>query len=105
MVQEHIQSMLRLDGVVQRYSSSTAQKSFDRHTSNLKLKHRQSRDLKRNNVGISNSRSSSSSFAQKPQEKTFDKEKEKRKREEGYFKDLAKALKKDKKGKKKRRTA
>ena len=99
MVQEHIESMLRLDNLVQRNASSTAQKSFDRHSSNLKQQQKQS--SKRNAVAVSNSRSTSSSFAKLPHEKRVDKEREKRKREEGYFRDLAKALKKAKKGKKK----
>ena len=101
MVQEHIESMLRLDNLVQRNTSSTAQKSFDRHSSNLKQQQKQKQSSKRNTVAVSNSRSTSSSFAKLPQEKRFCKEREKRKREEGYFRDLAKALKKAKKGKKK----
>jgi len=104
MVQEHVQSILRLDNLVQRYSSSTAQKSFDRHSSNIKQQQKQKQNLKKN-VGsrVSNSRSSSSSFAQKTHKATYDKKEEKRKREEGYFEDLAKALKKAKKSKKKRK--
>ncbi|KAL7524056.1 hypothetical protein ACHAXR_000418, partial [Thalassiosira sp. AJA248-18] len=97
MVQEHIQSILRLDNLVQRHSSSTAQKSFNRHSSNIKQQQKQKQHLKRNAGSISNSRSSSSSFTQKPNEKSFDKAREKRTREEGYFKDLARALKKAKK--------
>ena len=105
MVQEHVQSLLRLDNLVQRYSSSTAQKSFDRQTSNLKKRQKQN-DLKRNagsSGGISNSRSSSSSFALKPHERRFDKEGEKRRREEGYYEDLARALKKANKSKKRKK--
>ena len=99
MMQEHVQSLLRLDNLVQKYSSSTAKKSFDRHSSDLK--HKQKQKLKTKTGGVGNSRSSSSSFSQKPHEKRFDKERVKRKKEEGYFEDLAKALKKAKKNKRK----
>mmetsp|Transcript_15125 Transcript_15125/g.32832 ORF Transcript_15125/g.32832 Transcript_15125/m.32832 type:complete len:155 (-) Transcript_15125:99-563(-) len=104
MVQEHIQSLLRLDTMVQQYSSSTAKKSFDRKSSIIKKQQKQKHSLKRNAGGISNSRSSCSSFAQKPHEESFDKKKEKRRKQEGYFEDLAKALKKVKKGGKKQRS-
>lgn len=101
MVQEHVQSLLRLDNLVQKYSSSTAQKSFDRCSSDLKQKQKQKQKLKTKTGGVGNSRSSSSSFSQKPHEKRFDKEREKRRREEGYFENLARALKKSKKNKRK----
>lgn len=102
MVQEHVQSLLRLDNLAQRYTTSKAQKSFDRHSSNIKQEQKEKQNTKRKAVaGISNSRGSSSSFAQKPHEKRFDKVKDKRSREEGYFEDLARALKKAKKGGKK----
>lgn len=104
LVEEHVQSILRLDGLVQKYSSATAQKSFNRHSSNIKQQQKQKQNLKRNLKSIGNSRSSSSSFAQKPHEATFDKKEAKRRREEGYFEDLAKALKKAKKNKKKRKS-
>mmetsp|Transcript_15191 Transcript_15191/g.27544 ORF Transcript_15191/g.27544 Transcript_15191/m.27544 type:complete len:140 (-) Transcript_15191:18-437(-) len=103
MMQEHVQSILRLDNYVRNYTSSTAKKSFTRHSSDLKQQQKQKKNLKRNPEGISNSRSSSSSFAQKTHEKTFDKEKEKRRREQGYFGDVARALKKAKKSKKKQK--
>ena len=101
LLQEHVQSMLRLDNLMQRYSSSTAKSSFDRHASSLKTRQKQKQSSKKNAGSISNSRSSSSSFALKPHEKTFDKKNEKRRREEEYFEGLAKALKKARKRKKK----
>jgi len=100
IVQEQAQSLLRLDSAVKKYSSNTANKSFQRHTNNLKQQQRVQNALKRNVGGISNSRSSSSSFSQKPHEKSFDKERDKQRKEEGYFEDLARALKKAKKNKK-----
>ncbi len=100
ILREQAQSLLRLDTAVKKYSSNTAQRSFHRHTSNLNHKKRELRALKRNRGGMSNSRSSSSSFANKPHERSFDKERAKRRKEEGYFEDLARALKKAKKSKK-----
>jgi len=104
MVQEHVQSILRLDNLVQRFSSATAQKSFNRHSANLRQQQKQKQNLKKNASGISNSRSSTSSFVKRPHEKTYDKEKEKRKREESYLEDLARVLKKANKSKKKRKS-
>lgn len=104
VVQEHIESMLRLDNLVQQHSSSTARKSFDRKLSTIKKQQKQTKSLKRKPGAISNSRSSGSSFAQKPQEQSFDKKRDKRRKEEDYFEDVAKALKKAKKGRKKQRT-
>ena len=100
IVHEQAQSLLRLDSAVKKHSSNTAQRSFQRHTSNLNHQQNARRVLKRNVGGISNSRSSSSSFASKLHERSFDKERHKREEEEGYFEDLARALKKAKKGKK-----
>ena len=96
---EQAQSLLRLDSAVQKHSSNTAQRSFRRHTSNLDNQQSARRVLIRNIGGISNSRSSSSSFASKLHERSFDKVRHKQKEEEGYFEDLARALKKAKKGK------
>ena len=100
IVHEQAQSLLRLDSAVKKHSSNTAQRSFQRHTSNLNHQQNARRVLKRNVGGISNSRSSSSSFASKLHEMSFDKARHKRKLEEGYFEDLARALEKAKKGKK-----
>lgn len=97
MIQEHVQSMLRLDNLVQRYSSSTTQKSFNRHTTNIKQQSKKRRSNVEGASAIGNSRSSSSSFTQKPHQKRFDKESAKRSKEEGYYEDLARALKKAKK--------
>ena len=108
MVQEHVQSLLRLDQLINKHSSKTANDSFDRHSSNIKRDQKQKQSLKRKNAAgaaVSNSRSSSSSFSQKPHEKRFDKQREKRNKEEGYFEDLARALKKAKKKGKKKRSA
>ena len=100
IVHEQAQSLLRLDSAVKKHSSNTAQRSFQRHTSNLNHQQNARRVLKRNVGGISNSRSSSSSFASKLHERSFDKERHKREEQEGYFEDLARALEKAKKGKK-----
>lgn len=100
ILQEQTQSLLRLDSAVKKYSSNTAKRSFQRQNSNLHHHQRERSDLKRNLGGLSNSRSSSSSFANRPQERSFDNERDKRRKEEGYFEDLAKALKKAKRGKK-----
>jgi hypothetical protein len=99
-IHEQAQALLRLDSAVKKYSSNTANKTFQRHTNNLKQHQRVQNALKRNVGGISNTRSSSSSFAQKPHERSFDKERDKRRKEEGYFEDLARALKKAKESKK-----
>lgn len=100
VLQEQAQSLLRLDTAVKKYSSNTAQRSFQRHTSSLNHKKRELLASKRNRGGLSNSRSSSSSFAKKTHERSFDKERAKRRKDEGYFEDLARALKKAKKSKK-----
>lgn len=100
ILREQAQSLLRLDTAVKKYSSDTAQRSFQRHTSNLNHNKRELRALKRNRGGMSNSRSSSSSFANKPHERSFDRERARRRKEEGYFEDLARALKKAKKSEK-----
>ncbi|KAL7446625.1 hypothetical protein ACHAXM_011647 [Skeletonema potamos] len=100
-VQGHIQSILRLDNLVQELTSATAQKSFIRRSSDLKLQAKKQRRMKKSSVAASNSRSSSSSFAQQHQQPTFNKEREKRKKEEEYYSDIARALKKAKKRNKK----
>ncbi len=96
-MQGHIQSILRLDSLVQEHTSSTAQKSFTRRSSNLKLQAKNERRLKKAGVGASNSRSSSSSFSKQRQQPTFNKERAKRKKDEEYYSDIARALKKAKK--------
>jgi len=89
----HIQSILRLDNLVHDHTSTLAQNSFTRRSSDQK----QAARFKKSGVGISNSRTSSSSFSQRQQEQTFNKEKDKRKKEEEYYSDIARALKKAKK--------
>ncbi|KAL7495602.1 hypothetical protein ACHAWT_009597 [Skeletonema menzelii] len=96
-IQEHIQSILRLDNLVQEHTSTTAQKSFTRRSSDLKSQAKKHRRLKKAGVGTSNSRSSSSSFSKQRQQPTFNKERDKRKKEEEYYSDIARALKKAKK--------
>ena len=92
MVNEHVQSLLRLDNLSQQYSSGTAHKSFDRLSSNMK---RQAKERKVASKSItSNSRSNSSSFTQKPHESRFDKKRDKVEKEEKYYGDLARALRK-----------
>jgi hypothetical protein len=100
-IQGHIQSILRLDNLVHEHTSTTAQKSFTRRSSDLKLQAKKQRRLKKSGIGASNSRSSSSSFVKQHQQPTFNKEREKRKKEEEYYSDIARALKKAKKRSKK----
>lgn len=98
-IQGHIQSILRLDTLVQEHTSTAAQKTFDRRTNALKLQAKKQRQLKK--IGAcSNSRSSSSSFSKQQQQPTFNKVKAKRKKEEDYYSDIARALKKAKRKKK-----
>lgn len=102
LLQAHVQSVLRLDSLVQRYASSTAKSAFDRRSASLKRQQKRQRSARRQPPGgVGNSRGSSSSFAQRPREETFDKKKAKRRKEEGYFEEVAKALKKARKSKKK----
>ena len=92
IINEHVQSLLRLDNLSQQYSSGTAHKSFDRLSSNTK---RQAKERKVASKSIiSNSRSNSSSFTQKPHESRFDKKRDKVEKEEKYYGDLARALRK-----------
>lgn len=100
-IQGHIQSILRLDNLVQEHTSAVAQQSFTRRSSDLKLQTKKQQRMKKSGVEISNSRSSSSSFSKKQQEPTFNKEREKRKKEEEYYSDIARALKRAKKRSKK----
>jgi len=101
-IQGHIQSILRLDNLVHEHTSTTAQKSFTRRSSDLKLQAKNERRLKKSGVvGASNSRSSSSSFSKQRQQPTFNKERAKRKKDEEYYSDIARALKKAKKRNKK----
>ena len=100
-IQGHIQSILRLDNLVHEHTSTTAQKSFTRRSSDLKLQAKKQRRLKKSGAGASNSRSSSSSFSKQLQQPTFNKEREKRKKEAEYYSDIARALKKAKKRSKK----
>mmetsp|Transcript_25602 Transcript_25602/g.51323 ORF Transcript_25602/g.51323 Transcript_25602/m.51323 type:complete len:153 (-) Transcript_25602:2152-2610(-) len=100
-IQGHIQSILRLDSLVQEHTSTIAQKSFTRRSSDLKLQAKKQRRLKKSGGGASNSRSSSSSFSKQRQQPTFNKDKEKRKKDEEYYSDIARALKKAKKRSKK----
>ncbi len=101
VIQGHIQSILRLDNLVQEHTSTTAQKSFTRRSSDLKLQAKNQRRLKKSGVGASNSRSSSSSFSKQRQQPTYNKERAKRKKDEEYYSDIARALKKAKKRSKK----
>ena len=92
-VQDQINRILSLDTAVSRYASSTVRKSFDRRSDDIKL------ERKRRRAALSNSRGTASAIAQKPHERRYDKQttNDKRQREEGYFEDLARALKKGKK--------
>ena len=92
MINEHVQSLLRLDNLSQQYSSGTAHKSFDRLSSNMKQQAKE-RKVASKSI-ISNSRSNSSSFTQKPHESRFDKKRDKVEKEEKYYGDLARALRK-----------
>lgn len=92
IINEHVQSLLRLDNLSQQYSSGTAHKSFDRLSSNMKQQAKE-RKIASKSI-ISNSRSNSSSFTQKPHESRFDKKRDKVEKEEKYYGDLARALRK-----------
>ena len=92
IINEHVQSLLRLDNLSQQYSSGTAHKSFDRLSSNMKQQAKE-RKVASKSI-ISNSRSNSSSFTQKPHESRFDKKRDKVEKEEKYYGDLARALRK-----------
>ena len=100
MINEHVQSLLRLDNLSQQYSSGTAHKSFDRLSSNMKQQAKE-RKIASKSI-ISNSRSNSSSFTQKPHESRFDKKRDKVEKEEKYYGDLARALRKASKKKDKK---
>ena len=100
VVRDRVESLLRLDDAVSRYSSSTVRKSFDRRTDVMKRDRRRWRDAANVAAGTTgNSRGSASAFALRPAERRFDRVEEKRRREESYFKDLARALKRGKKRK------
>jgi len=101
-VQDQISRILSLDAAVSRYASSTARKSFDRRSDDIKRECKRRRDATGGAKGVvtalSNSRGTASAIAQKPHERRYDKQTVKRQREEGYFEDLARALKKGRKG-------
>lgn len=101
-LQSHIQSILRLDHKIQTSASTVAQKSFTRHSSNMKKNQKTSLKSKQSAVGVSNSRSSASSIQKRTHEPTFNKFKAREKREEDYYECVAKILKKTRK---KRKTA
>ena len=100
MLQSHIQSILRLDHKIQTSASNTAQKSYDRHSSDMKQRQKVASISKKIAAGVSNSRSSASNFASKRPEPTYDKLKARQQREEDYYEGVAKALKKSMKNKK-----
>lgn len=100
MLQSHIQSILRLDDRIQSNASKTAKKSFTRHSSNIKKQQKALSSSKKNAAGVGNSRSSTSSFAKKKHEPTYDKVKARQQKEEDYFEGVAKALRKAKKKRK-----
>ena len=102
MLQSHIQSILRLDDRIQSNASKTAKKSFTRHSSNMKKQQKALSSSKKNAAGVGNSRSSTSSFAKKKHEPTYDKVKARQQKDEDYFEGVAKALRK---AKKKRKTS
>ena len=109
-VQDQINRILSLDAAVSRYASSTVRKSFDRRSDDIKLERKRRRDAtggagKGITAALSNSRGTASAIAQKPHERRYDKQTDKRQREEGYFEDLARALKKGKKGELKEKKA
>ncbi|KAL7462262.1 hypothetical protein ACHAXS_002647, partial [Conticribra weissflogii] len=96
-LQRHVQSILRFDALAIKYSSKTAQNSFTRHSSMMKTKDKIKKQVAKAKSSTGNSRSSCSAFTNLPKEKTFNKKLEKRRREETYFEDVAKMLKKVKK--------
>ena len=99
MLQSHVQSILRLDHKIQTSASSVAKKSFSRHSSDMKKRQKTASNSKKIAAGVSNSRSSTSNFAKKKPEPTYDKVKARQQREEDYYEGIAKALKKSKKRK------
>ena len=99
VLQSHVQSILRLDHKIQTSASSVAKKSFSRHSSNIKKQQKTVSSAKKVAGGVSNSRSSTSNFAKKKPEPTFDKVKARQQREEDYYEGIAKALKKSKRRK------
>jgi hypothetical protein len=99
ILQSHVQSILRLDHKIQTSASTVAQKSFARHSSQVRKQQKAVSNSKKTAAGVSNSRSSTSNFAQKKHEPTYDKVKAKQQREEAYYEGVAKALRKAKKRK------
>lgn len=102
-VQDQINRILSLDAAVSRYASLTVRKSFDRRSDDIKLERKRRRDAtggagKGITAALSNSRGTASAIAQKPHERRYDKQTDKQQREEGYFEDIARALKKGRKG-------
>ncbi|KAL3785907.1 hypothetical protein HJC23_008102 [Cyclotella cryptica] len=99
ILQSHVQSILRLDNIIRNSASATAQKSFARHSSKLKQQRDTLSVAKKSSAGVSNSRSSSSNFAKRKHEASYDKAKDEQQQEEAYYESIAKALKKAKKQK------
>lgn len=97
MMQSHLQSILSLDSKIQHRTSSIALKSLERVKRNQKQVAK-SRSKVKELGGISNSRSSASEFMKRKQEPTLNKRRSREEREEDYFRGVAKALKKAKKG-------
>jgi hypothetical protein len=100
MLQSHIQSILRLDHKIQTAASTVAQKSFSRHSTNMKKNKTTALKSKQSASGVSNSRNSTSSFQKRRHEPTYDKVKARKKSEKDYYESVAKALRKAEKKRK-----
>mmetsp|Transcript_14434 Transcript_14434/g.29402 ORF Transcript_14434/g.29402 Transcript_14434/m.29402 type:complete len:170 (+) Transcript_14434:234-743(+) len=96
-LQRHVQSILRLDTLVNKYSSKAAQNSFSRHTSNMEEKDKTKKQVAKTKSSIGNSRSSCSAFTSLPKEKTFNKIIEKKKSGGSIFSGCSKGIKKGEK--------
>mmetsp|Transcript_17529 Transcript_17529/g.40048 ORF Transcript_17529/g.40048 Transcript_17529/m.40048 type:complete len:147 (-) Transcript_17529:99-539(-) len=98
LVQDHIQSMLRMDALIDSQSSKTAKRSFTRQSHELKRRHKERQSAKKTSTG--NTRGSSSVFSQQKYSRTYNKTRDKKEKEEEYFNDIARALKRAKKSSK-----
>ena len=98
LVQDHIQSMLRIDSLIESQSSKMAKRSFTRQSHELKRRQKERQAAKKTSTG--NTRGSSSIFSQQKYSRTYNKARDKKEKEEEYFNDIARALKKAKKSSK-----
>ena len=98
LVQDHIRSMLRMDALIDSQSSKTAKQSFTRQSHELKRRKKEHNAAKNTSTG--NTRGSSSVFSQQKYSRTYNKARDKKDKEEEYFNDIARALKRARKSSK-----